>query len=319
MDVPAPPISLPRQRGPISVRLGSLADDLDALNEGNPDWWGQDFVAERIATTPPETQWMMLVAEVDGEPKGSAFLLGEGIRARGYAMSDLYVLPAARRQGIGRALVDALVEATVEYGLPGFMVEGRDADEDSLAAAHRLGFEIAGHHRESVLDLDALDLDAVTAAVAQAERAGYQLAPLADDATDEDWRKVYDHTMPLWMDTPDAEGATDQMPFSVFRGFFPHPSYVHLATRNGEFAGVTTLMDRTKDAAVNTFFTGVAAEHRGAGLSTALKAAHAVAMRECGHHRIFTQNMEQNAPILAANDRLGFRVVHGYYDLAHPV
>ena len=69
---------------------------------------------------------------------------------------------------------------------------------------------------------------------------------------------------------------------------------------------MTSVMDRKKDEALNTFFTGVRAEARGAGLSTALKARHALAMRALGHHRIYTQNMDQNAPILAANDRLGF-------------
>ena len=45
----------------------------------------------------------------------------------------------------------------------------------------------------------------------------------------------------------------------------------------------------------------------------ALKAKHALLMRAAGHHRIFTQNMDQNAPILAANDRLGFTIEPGYY------
>ena len=57
---------------------------------------------------------------------------------------------------------------------------------------------------------------------------------------------------------------------------------------------------------------------RGAGLSTALKAQHALVMRARGHHRIYTQNMDQNAPILAANDRLGFTVVPGYYAVGRP-
>jgi hypothetical protein len=54
-------------------------------------------------------------------------------------------------------------------------------------------------------------------------------------------------------------------------------------------------------------------------LSTALKAQHAVLMRAAGHHKIYTQNMDQNAPILAANDRLGFTVVPGFYAVGRPV
>ena len=51
------------------------------------------------------------------------------------------------------------------------------------------------------------------------------------------------------------------------------------------------------------------------GLAAALKAAHALHMKDRGHHRIFTQNMDENAPILAANDRLGFRLDGGFYDI----
>ena len=82
---------------------------------------------------------------------------------------------------------------------------------------------------------------------------------------------------------------------------------------------MTCVMDRAKDDALNTFFTGVAREARGPGLSTALKAQHALADAGRGHHRIYTQNMDQNAPILAANDRLGFTVEPGYYAVGRPV
>jgi hypothetical protein len=40
-------------------------------------------------------------------------------------------------------------------------------------------------------------------------------------------------------------------------------------------------------------------------------------MRDAGHHRIYTQNMDQNARILRSNDRVGFQVVSGYLDVAY--
>jgi len=94
---------------------------------------------------------------------------------------------------------------------------------------------------------------------------------------------------------------------------------VLMAWRDGRLVGMTAVMDRAKDEALNTFFTGVRREARGSGLSTALKAQHALTMRARGHHRIFTQNMDQNAPILAANERLGFSVVPGYYAVGRAV
>ena len=62
---------------------------------------------------------------------------------------------------------------------------------------------------------------------------------------------------------------------------------------------------------------GSNARRVGVGLATALKARHAQLMRDAGHRRLYTQNMDQNAPILAANDRLRFRVESGYIDVAY--
>ena len=314
--IPAPVISLPRKRGTVTVRLGGLDDDLDALNDGNELWWGKEFVTERIRSCPPEFHWMILVGEAAGEPVGYAFVLGMGVQAGGYAMSDLYVVPAGRRHGVGRALLEALTDATQGYRLPGFQVSAPEADATSQEVARRWGFRVVGRHRESVLDLDTMDLVKMSGAVSNVESAGFRLEPLPNDADDSLWQRVYELMTLLWRDTPDADGATDEMPYPVFRAFFPHPSYVFLAWREGEPVGCTTLFNRTKDAALNTMFTGVVREERGRGLATGMKAGHAMFMRERGQHRIYTQNMEGNVPILAANDRLGFRADSGFVDLA---
>jgi GNAT superfamily N-acetyltransferase len=317
-EAPARSIGLPRQRGPVTVREGGLHEDLDALHEGDPLWWGKEFVADRVRSLPPGTPFLMLVGELDGEPVADAFIVCRGVAQNGYAMSNVYVLPRARRRGVGRAVADALAATAATYGLPGFVGEVHENDEASLVAARRLGYEVLGHHRESVLDLDTLDLRAAQSAVAHAERGGFVLRPLPDDADEDAWREVYALTVETWRDAPDAEGSTDQLPYSVFRGFFPEPSYVLVAWRGDRPVGMTSVMDRAKDDALNTFFTGVLPEARGSGLATALKAQHALAMRARGHHRIFTQNMSQNAPILAANDRLGFTVVPGFFTMGRP-
>ena len=315
----SPPIALPRQRGPVTVRTGGLDEDLDALHAGDPLWWGKAWVAERVASMPPERPLLMLVAELDGRPVADAFLIAVGAAQRGYAIGGVYVLPAARRNGVGRVVVEALVEATAEHGLPGLSDVVHETDEASLAAAGRLGFEVMGHHRESLLDLDALDLTAARASVVRAETAGFDLRPMPDDAMDADWRQLYDITISTWRDAPDAEGSQEDIPYSVFRGFLTDSSYVLTAWKDGELVGMTGVMDRTKDRALNTFFTGVLPGARGLGVATALKAQHALSMRARGHHAIYTQNMAENAPLLAANDRLGFTVVPGFFSVGRPV
>jgi GNAT superfamily N-acetyltransferase len=315
----APTIALPRQRGAVTVRAGSLADDLDHLHEGDPLWWGKQFVAERMASMPPGTPHLMLIGELDRVPVADAFVLGVGIKAGGYAMADLFVRAEARGRGVGSSLLAVMAEFTEAVGLPGLTMSVAEPDGGSVAVAEHWGARLAGHHRESVLDLDSMDVAAAEALVARAEDASIRLAALPEDASDEALAEAYDMFCRVWGDAPDAEGSDEVMPYSVFRGFFPDPSYVLMAWRDDEPVGITVLMDRAKDQAVNTLFTGVARDARGLGLSVALKAAHALHLRARGQHRIFTQNMDQNAPILAANHRLGFRVESGYFDLALPV
>lgn len=318
-DQATPIIVLPRQRGSVTVRSGGLHEDLDALHEGDPLWWGKDFVADRVRSMPPGTPHLMLVGELDGTPVADAFHIGKGVGQNGYALSGVYVLPEARGRGVGRALSDVLAEATASLGLPGQVDSVHELDEASLRAAGRLGYDVMGHHRESVLDLDALDVPVARAAVEHAEAAGFELRAMPDDADEAAWQQLYEVVAETWMDAPDAEGSAEPIPYSVFRGLLPDPSFVLMAWSEQQLVGMTCVMERTKDQALNTFFTGVLPVARGGGLSTALKAQHALTMRGRGHHAIYTQNMDQNVPILAANDRLGFTGVPGFYAVGRAV
>lgn len=301
------------------MRRGSLDDDLDALNAGNPFWWGRDFLADRLASSPPEDPWLILVAEIGDQPVGYGFLLAKGIQAGGRAMNDLFVLPHARGRGVGRALLETLAAVTRDHDFPGLLTSMPDDDDSSLATVRAWGCSDVGHHRESVLDLTTLDDAALDAIVARVEAAGISLEPLRADTDDAEWRRVYAMVDPIWEDTPDAEGASDSMPYAVWRGFFPDPAYVLVARRGGEPVAADMLMDRTKDDALNILFIGVSRQARGLGLSAALMARHAQLMRDAGHRRIFTQNMDSNSRILASNDRVGFVVQGGYIDVAYDV
>ena len=270
----------------------------------------------------------MLVGELDGEPVADAYLIGKGIAQNGYAGAGLYVLPRARRRGVGRAIADVLAEATAAYGLPGLSDSVHALDEESLAAAGRLGYEVVGHRRESVLNLDTLDEAAATSSVTrEPSRPG---SPCRSSAARRrrrgslaSWRLTTSRSRP-GRDAPGTlEGSDEQMPYSAFRGFLPEPSYVLMAWRDGRPVGVIGRDGPGRgDEALNTFFTGVRREvrQRGAGpRRPRSKAQHALTMRALGDHRIFTQNMDQNAPILAANDRLGFTVMPGYYAVGRAV
>jgi GNAT superfamily N-acetyltransferase len=89
-----------------------------SLEEGYPApaLQGQDVRAEAFGASP---RFRVLIAERDGHPAGYALFFpayDTDHAARGFYLQDLYVLPDARRQGIGRALMAAVARACAADG-----------------------------------------------------------------------------------------------------------------------------------------------------------------------------------------------------------
>lgn len=131
---------------------------------------------------------------------GLAFIAEDGDGARGFALarrtgprsgrlSDLYVVPEARRGGVATALVNAVVEALVPAGVEYLELEVLSSNADARTVYHRWGFTEAqvvlgaptsalrdrlapGRHAESFASLHVQ-----TDAVVDVERAVRDYAP----------------------------------------------------------------------------------------------------------------------------------------------
>lgn len=66
--------------------------------------------------------------------------------------------PARRRQGIGRALMEALVICTEEAGEPGLCLSVSDENEDAVRLYERVGFVAIGERRTRLVTM-VLDLE----------------------------------------------------------------------------------------------------------------------------------------------------------------
>ena len=81
-----------------------------------------------------------LVAELDGRPVGFVYcVLGDRGRKTAH-VTDFYVRPEARRRGIGRALLAALIEPAREAGLNHVSLEVLLRNADARRFYERLGF-----------------------------------------------------------------------------------------------------------------------------------------------------------------------------------
>lgn len=302
-------------REDVLVRPVKGDDDLDAINAGDVLWMGAALERRLLTSVPPDVKAALLVAEVRGQTAGSCTVIAARARAFGYGIGRVYVRPEFRRRGVGTALYSATVDFAAATGLPGLMFSVPDSEPDGFAAAGAWQLVEHGHHIESCLDLSTLDEAMVAQCVARAAAAGIALQPLPPDASHDSWSEAYEFFTARMSEAPDSREGAEGMPYSIFRTLMPEPWQVLIARRGDAIVGLTSVMPRaTEDRRLNTMFTGVHPESRGASLSAALKLEHARGLREDGWQAVVTQNMDQNAPILAVNSKLGFRAVGGTRD-----
>jgi GNAT superfamily N-acetyltransferase len=111
------PLDAVRVRPARPAEAGILAEMANDLNE-HVGIHGRPFTADRVLADGfgPRAAFTPLVAELDGAVAGYAFFsvgYNTDIAARSMFLHDLFVAPAARRRGVGHALMAAVAAETV--------------------------------------------------------------------------------------------------------------------------------------------------------------------------------------------------------------
>lgn len=127
--------TLARMRQAMAAEMQPSAQTDPSFRERTFGYWYEMFVAQKAVG------W---IAEVDGAAIGMASLLLHhhppipfGERRRGY-VHGVYVAPEYRRQGHGRALMDAVIAYAREHGLQRLELKTSDAGRSLYSG---LGFE----------------------------------------------------------------------------------------------------------------------------------------------------------------------------------
>jgi GNAT superfamily N-acetyltransferase len=294
----------------VTVRRMTDEDDLAAVNAGNPMAWQAVWWQELSATM--GVRWF--IGLVNGVPAGFAAVCPLPVAAGGNGAAIVHVLPEYRRLGLGSAL-RGVVEDVARGQRPGLTYSYVEGEADSEAAARAWSLPVVGRHRESVLDLGAVDQAHYRAKAIVPEVEIGEL-PLGD-TDDAAWRSIHEFVQARLREAPDSAEGGGVLPYESFRDMVDEPWMLLTARDGAVLVGVTQVMRRPGDpSAMNTFFTGVIAAARGRGIATALKTRQALLMADRGVARVFTQNMEGNEAILAANRALGFVRASGYVDVA---
>jgi GNAT superfamily N-acetyltransferase len=224
------------------------------------------------------------------------------------AFLNVNVLPAARRQGVGGALLERVLDRARELDVQS--LHGHHTTPAGAAFAAYFGFTDGQRIVRGLLDLKAAELPAPT------PPSGWTLVT---------WlRRVPDEHLAAFVTARaamDDAPADDGLEFPSWTAGHVRASEESLALRNremrvtvalradGEIGAFTELRVSRGSTLGFTDDTGTVAAHRGQGLARAVKLESLRRLRE-DHPEITvvnTSNAEENAAMRHVNERVGFR------------
>lgn len=299
--------------------------DLERRPEG-PGWLRAERLGLALDRDGPE-EHRCLVARHQGKVVGIADLEMFRRENRHVARVDVRVLPEHRRRGVGRAIVEAAEGLARESG----RTELGGMDETPTRAGYvdnagpftrRLGFSVALRmvRRGLTVPLDADHADALRHHP-KASPAGYSLLTFTDVWPDEFLADRCELGRRMSTDVPVGDQELEEEVWDGARvraieaGFAAQDrAKVTTAARHdatGRLVGYTeVVVPLGAPESSWQHDTLVMREHRGHGLGLAMKVANlwAVMERHSGVRTISTWNADENAPMIAVNEEMGFTV-----------
>jgi GNAT superfamily N-acetyltransferase len=269
----------------------------------------------------PDGALLRMVTAEDGE--GRVIGYGESTHMPwsdpGRFWIEAVVDPAARRQGLGAALIADLERFGLEHGATRFDSFCRDNMEEARQFMFRRGYQVRRHTFESTLDLNSFDPAPFDGIVERVRDGGIRFFVYADEPGERLKQELYEFAKETAFDMPGWDSQQylpyDQWHKFVFESEEFRPELLIIAAEGGRVAGITRMGPNKKTGALYTHWTGVRKEYRGRHIALALKLLAVEAARGFGAPYMRTNNDSLNQPMLAVNRKLGYVPVPGWYQL----
>lgn len=224
------------------------------------------------------------------------------------------VEPGARGQGIGRAMYERARQIAVDGGATMLETWIRGEDQHSKDWAGRLGFQLDRERTESVLDLTTFDPSRFAGALERVEESGLRLAVIT--AVDDDLlRQIWEIDVATMPDVPCVEPDETPPTFEEYQKVWREEVAEHVVAGcfDGErLVGVSILyLPLVAGGGAYTGFTGTYREYRSRGIALAVKLLTIREAMARSIKRMRTNNDPDNPPMLAVNEKLGYRMMPG--------
>jgi mycothiol synthase len=215
-----------------------------------------------------------------------------------FAAADIAVVPAARRRGIGTAMLAEVSARARALGKEEIQGEIKASDDDSRAFLEHRGFVRVGGEEALVLELG-------DAEPPEPEPpAGIRIVTRVEEP--DRLNEMYAVAVEAAEDIPGSEGAQT---FDEWRAHeidkpVRRPELCFLALAGDEVVGYAALQVYGEE--VFHGLTATRRDWRRRGVATALKRAEIAAAKRAGFRRLLTESEERNEPMRRLNEKLGF-------------
>lgn len=308
------------------------AEDAE-LHQVEPPFVWEVFEGFQRAVNPSERRLHWLATSADGCPVGAAHaMLPIAGTNEHLAFVHIYVLPAERRHGLGRALLGTVTDAITAEGrtrIRAQVVEGSDGD--AFIAARR--GTIGRTNRKSRALLDDVDRSMLEGWVkrAEAEATGYSLLAF-EERCPEEWLEEYMRVKETMNTAPKGDLDVEDWRYS--------PEQVRASEAELAAAGCHRLSKLVRHDASGTFVgftevvvvdaypghgwqggTAVRPQHRNHGIGRWLKGAMALHLLDLAPpvNAVYTENAFTNKAMLDINDAMGFELYETVNDWELPL
>jgi GNAT superfamily N-acetyltransferase len=273
-------------------------------------------LAEEWRTFPQDGVLRLMLAEAEDGAVGFSRVSRLPWWGEGRFTLDVATDPTRRGQGIGASLFREAESFALARGATRLDAGIREGDASSREFAEKRGFCMERHLFSSTLELASFDPAPFAPALERVAASGIRILSLAEVPDDEETRqRFYAVNRTCALDIPGREPTFSSYEAYVER-VFAAPSFRReaqfIALDGDRWAGFARLEPLGEEALWHGM-TGVVPAYRGRSIALALKVKAIAYARQAGYRRLRTNNDAENAPMLAINQKLGYRPEPGVY------
>lgn len=287
-------------------------------NQFDPEPLDPKSYIKRMKDKPEGWVWVRISAEQDGELNGFAFARRSSVAPEGSFMLTVAVDERAQGQGIGKELFAAVHSEVKTLGGTQLVALLRETHPRARKFFADRGFRLAMSLRESWLELASVPEKSVPIP------DGYNLLRWSElEDSPENRERFFQMYLRMDADEPTGQliGLNDRamVERTTFDPESTDPELLFILEHNGEWVAhhqLVQIVDGDWTEATIPF-TGTLPEYRRRGLAKMLKELGVQEVRKKGTKRLLTNNNSLNAPMIAINEKQGFKDEPGWQLMVH--